>query len=289
MKLKTIIIIAIIILLFYGCSYIGNRLPQTGSQSEFKWNLTSITNEINEQWANQTSSSSFTRTELPAQLTPQKDGRFEGVMEVDCTNRLCEAKDCIVDYSNVPEMQDFAKKVASMCAIEYPKIKERLRNSDIKLPHRFIINKTLEYPAGHVVAGYEQDGDISLNAEEFTKNPGDLGAIIHEMVHAVQRYDGEYPSWACEGIADYMRAWLGYNERGVPRCSSYFPNYTSGYQCAAALFKYIEREYDTEIITRADESMRHNSYDDSMFYDRTGKSLEELWQECKEKDCKFAE
>ena len=72
MKLKTIIIIAIIILLFYGCSYIGNRLPQGGSQGEFKWNITSITNEINEQWANQTSSSSFTRTELPAQLTPQK-------------------------------------------------------------------------------------------------------------------------------------------------------------------------------------------------------------------------
>lgn len=279
MKLKTIIILVIIVLMFYGCSYIGNRLPQMSSEKEFKWNITSVTTDIKVEFPNQTSSSSFTRKELP----PQKDGRFEGVMDIDCTNRLCETKDCIVDYSSVPEMQDFAKKVASMCAIEYPKIKERLRNPDIKLPHRFIINKTLEY------AGYELDGDIYLNAEHFAKNPGDLGSIIHEMVHAVQRYDGEYPSWACEGIADYMRAWLGYNEQGVPRCSSYFPNYTSGYQCAAALFRFIEREYDIEIIARADETMRHSSYDDSMFYDRTGKSLEELWKECREKDCKIAE
>ncbi|MDD4877623.1 MAG: basic secretory protein-like protein [Candidatus Nanoarchaeia archaeon] len=279
MKLKTIIIISIIILMFYGCSYIGNKLPQRSSEMNFKWNITSITNEINEQWANQTSSSSFTRTELPA----QKDGRFEGIMEVDCTKELCETENCIVKFGTAPEMQDFAKKVASICEIEYPKIKERIRNQNVKPPYRFIINKTLEY------AGYELDSEIYLNAEYFAKNPGDLGSIVHEMTHVIQQYDGDYPSWVCEGIADYMRAWLGYNELGAPRCSAFFPNYTSGYQCAAALFEFIGREYNAEIITKLDEAMRHNSYSDSIFYHLTGKTLEELWQECREKDCKLEE
>jgi hypothetical protein len=285
MKLKTIIILAVIVLMLYGCGYIGNKLPQMTPQEE-RWNITDMITELTAE-SNQTISITKTGNISAPKISAlqPKDGRFENIMEVDCNNGLCKTKNCIVDYKIAPEMQSFAKKVAAMCEIEFPKIKERIRNPDVKMPPKFVFNKTLE--KGY--AGIETGDKIYLNAEYFAKNPTDLGAIVHEMVHSAQNYYGDYPMWACEGIADYTRSWLGYNEWGTPRCSSYFPNYTSGYDCAAALFQYIEREYDQSIVTTIDEAMRHERYTDSLFEYPTGKTLEELWLECREKDCKYAE
>ena len=81
---------------------------------------------------------------------------------------------------------------------------------------------------------------VLLNRLYFNLHPDDKGAIVHEIVHAVQRapkYEGEFV-WMIEGVADFIRHKTTglVLEPGDPR---------QGYRKAARFFAWLYRDYPT--------------------------------------------
>lgn len=199
---------------------------------------------------------------------------------VDCSNNICTTSLCKVDYNEFPTMGIFIKEVAKLCEDNYPKISQRLANDKLQPPYLIIFKKKLVDKAGEV-----RQSIINLSGGWFTAHPEDLGTIIHEMTHVVQNSSVDQPFWLIEGIADYIRYWLDYSTfLNYPHCE-FGEHYTSGYECSAAFLRYVEKVYNKDIITKLNLALRENNYTDSLFKSFTGKTLEELWQECKEADC----
>jgi hypothetical protein len=192
------------------------------------------------------------------------------------------ARICEVDVSESPRMAAFARALPSLCESNYPKIKRKLVSDSFQPPGRvkLVFRENLSYPAQAL-------GDqIELSSGWFTEHPDDLGAIVHEMAHVVQAYPPGQPSWVTEGIADYIRYWRGYQSAtSYAHCAPGSDHYTSGYWCSAAFLKFVEKKYDGKIVARLNKALRENRYSDSLFNDYTGKSPEQLWQECRKKDC----
>ncbi len=179
-------------------------------------------------------------------------------------------------------MEMFAKNVAQLCEENYLRIKQILPNDSLQPPYQFVMRKELAHP------GETQGAIVYLSSEWFTTHPtDDFGAVIHEMAHVFQAYPPNQPSWLVEGIADYVRYALGYqNTWSYAHCGPGSESYTSGYWCSAAFLQYVERLYDKDIISKLDAELKKGAYNDALFKTYTGKTLEELWQECKAADCK---
>lgn len=115
-----------------------------------------------------------------------------------------------------------------------------------------VLSSLVERPgtSGQIVFMVVSDADwpaatsnnlVYLNRTYFTIHPDDKGAIIHEIVHAIQRapkYEGEF-IWLIEGLADFIRHYLNYGklEYGDPRKS---------YKYAAGFWNYLYLNNFTE-------------------------------------------
>jgi len=208
-------------------------------------------------------------------------GNVINTEEIKCQNNTCYGSFCIVNFEEVPDIHNYAMKVAKICEENFPKIKEKLKNENTSPPLKIIFKKDLNY------AGQVEGRVIYLSSSWFQENPDDFGAIIHEMAHFFQQYPSPEPIWLTEGIADYIRYYLGFESPwSYPHCGPGSEHYTSGYWCSAAFLKYVERVYDPDIITKLDKVLRERSYKDSLFEVYTGKSLEKLWVEAQKAECK---
>lgn len=106
-----------------------------------------------------------------------------------------------VDVTDAPDMKTWADKVARICERAYPMINEELKSEGFKPPA--VISMTLKKS----YRGVAETGGrrITGSVDYFTRNPEDVGAMVHETVHVVQSYRrGNNPSWLVEGIADYV-------------------------------------------------------------------------------------
>lgn len=221
------------------------------------------------------------KTLAPSTALSSTPPKIESIM-VACANFICASLSCSVEYSEAPTMEIFAKKVAQLCEKNYPKIKQILPNDSLGQPYRFVIKKNQSNP------GITRGSIVYLNSEWFTAHPtDDFGAVIHEMAHVFQAYPPGQPFWLVEGIADYIRYALGYqNAWSYAHCGIHSEHYTSGYWCSAAFLQYVARLYDKEIVSKLNAELKKGAYSDAFFKGHTGKTLEELWQECKTTDCK---
>lgn len=205
--------------------------------------------------------------------------------------RRAPAPNCVVDWSLTPEMKGFALKLPLLCDANYPPIKKKLFDDDFVPPKAIRIvfkNDLCDEKGENCYPAVTLGSEIRLSAKWFKEHPDDLGAIVHEMAHVAQSYPGSAePGWLREGIADYIRYWRGYrNEWSYAHCGQSSPRYDSGYWCTAAFLQFVEKQYDRQIIPRLNRTMRKNEYHDEFFLLNTTKSIEELWTECLEADCR---
>ena len=129
---------------------------------------------------------------------------------------------------------------------------------------------------------YTAGQKIGLNPRWLQKHPQDVDCMTHELIHAAQRYPKYRPGWLVEGIADYGRMVYGkYNdEAGWSLPPKYAGgNLKDGYRTAAAFLVYVEQTADPEIVDVCNRALQNESYTDELFVERTGKSIETLWQE----------
>lgn len=180
-------------------------------------------------------------------------------------------------------MLDFTNQAASLCQRHYSAIKQKLeggRPGPKTLPSTIwlVFKPQLQDEKGRMCQAITHGATIFLNAWWFMKYPEDIGSVIHELAHVIQNYPPDPYFWLQEGIADYIRFWLGYHSFcNYPACGAN-DHYTDGYGCAAAFLAYIESHYDREIIPKLNQALRQGQYNDTLFQFWTGHTLEELWQ-----------
>jgi len=160
--------------------------------------------------------------------------------------------------------------------INYPK-QVKLYNKNSATQVIFVIDP--EYD-GIAAAG---GGVIRFNPEWFKKNPKDIDIVTHEIMHLVQSYPHNAgPGWITEGIADYVRHTMGVDNAGanwsLPEYRSTH-KYTDAYRITARFFLWLENNKKKGLVKALDAQMRNKTYTDAFWVNKTGKNVDELWNE----------
>jgi len=179
-----------------------------------------------------------------------------------------------LDFSDSPEMKDWALRAQKDADAEYPSICERLKSEGFTAPRQIMFifkkDKGIAWTIGTT---------ITFAQGWIEAHPRDTGTVIHELTHVIQSYHGKNPGWLVEGVADYVRwfNWEPIDKR--PHVNPARAKYTNGYQDTAAFLVWIEKTVDKDFTAKANKAMRESSFSMDIFKDATGKDLEALWKD----------
>lgn len=210
--------------------------------------------------------------------------------------RLAAAHRCppvTLDVSDFPEGKAWGEAAKSLVEAWYGKLTEMLgtdgkdpltgaaKGSPFRDPRTvgLVFKKEISAPA------YTSGGTITINGKWITAHPDDLGMIIHELVHVIQRYPDSRtkPGWLVEGIADYIRWWRYEPElhatSGRTKIDPAKSRYTDSYRTTGMWLAWCSRKYDMRLVPALDKAMRDREDPMPLFEKVTGKSPDELWKE----------
>jgi len=217
--------------------------------------------------------------EMPASATPSKPADT-GPFTTGPTNPI------IVTDDDKQKLAELAKTYQKVATDNYALIVRTLQ-SDPKRMHD-LVHIVVTYRYGGVAAtsnsgfgGQNNVPTIQVSAKYALAHPGDVGMIVHEMVHVVQSYPAYNPVWLVEGIADYVR-WFFYepvDKRPHPNLAR--ANARDSYQTTAAFLFWASNKYNNDLVPKLNAALIANQYKESLFKDLTGKTLDELNDEWK--------
>ena len=136
-------------------------------------------------------------------------------------------------------------------------------------------------------------GKYDVDKMQFTPNPkneycvsrGNKGFLIHEAAHFVQNYGQIYfherNHWAAEGIADYARIKLGWDNTDRPEypCQQKHA-YNGCSRCAADFLTWInQRFFNNDFIVKLNKALQDNQSIDSFIKDSLNTTIEDLYLE----------
>lgn len=180
----------------------------------------------------------------------------------------------VVDTSAAPECQAWAERAKEMVELWHPIVSAYL---DAPLnPGEKEVQLVFKDMKG--VAATSKNV-ITIASGWVKSHPDDLGMVLHELVHVVQDYPSTQSVWLMEGIADYIRFWMAEPEGQPKQFNRAKDNYRNGYRTTGAFLAWIEKQYKTPIVRDANLALRHGTYKDSLFEEKTGKHLDTLWTE----------
>lgn len=180
----------------------------------------------------------------------------------------------VVDYSEVPELKEWAEKAKALVEEWHPKIAKRLESEGFTPPDnvKIIFKKNMRGVAG------TSGNRISVSAKWVQDHPEDFGMVIHEYVHVVQSYPKYEHVWLVEGIADYIR-YHEFEPDRKPRFDIRRARHTDGYGVTAAFLAWVQEKYEKELVSKLNACLRKTEYKDELWKEYTGKTLDELWKE----------
>jgi Peptidase of plants and bacteria len=180
-----------------------------------------------------------------------------------------------VDVSSAPDMQEWAEMVARECERQYLMINQALKSEEYKPPQRISLRLDAKYDG----VAYASGDRITGSSKFFTAHPDDVGAMIHETCHVVQRYRrrgaNPNPGWLVEGVADHVR-FFRYEPSKIGTINARRARYNSSYRVTAAFLNYVSEKYERDLVLKLNRLMRDGNYRDDAFKDLTGKTVEEL-------------
>jgi hypothetical protein len=180
-----------------------------------------------------------------------------------------------LDVTDAPEMKAWGEKVIRVCEHEYPDICAFLASPGYTPPTQIRMALKSDYNGVAEASGARIKGSVKY----FTKNPNDIGAMVHETVHCVQQYKGRgNPGWLVEGIADYVRFWR-YEPGKAGRLQPERAKYDGSYRTTAAFLAFLTERYDRQAVPKLNAMCREGRYTPEVWRTLTGKSVEELNQE----------
>jgi len=198
----------------------------------------------------------------------------------------------VVDATGAPDLVEWTEKKLKPVVVEwYPKIVELLPSEGYQAPTAvsFLFRGDMQgTPAS------ASGATVNLNIPWFRRElDGEArGAVVHELVHVVQSYWGRRanpramatPGWIVEGIPDYIR-WFLYEpqsrgaeitERNIAKAK-----YDSSYRVTANFLNWMTQTYDKEFVRKLNSAAREGRYDESLWKDWTGKTVQELGDDWK--------
>ncbi|MDB5175902.1 MAG: secretory protein [Candidatus Saccharibacteria bacterium] len=184
---------------------------------------------------------------------------------------------CPVDFSQAPDLASAAKIAQQVCLTSLPQVFAYLSPAPQAPPYQIIFD-TNQY------AAYVQYNQIHISIAYARSYPNGIASTVgHEITHLDQNYPASSPSWATEGIADFMRNKLGYTW-------DYFnckptERWTSGYGCTAKFLTFVSNRYDAQLVHNIHLAIKAGTYSDNIFVSETGKTAEALYADCRLSDC----
>ena len=180
-----------------------------------------------------------------------------------------------VDVADAPEIKEWADKVARECEKSYPMINEELKSDGYKPPTTVTMALKNSYRGVAAASG----GRIVGSVKYFKDHPDDIGAMVHETSHIVQRYRSRNnPGWLVEGVSDYVR-FFKYEPGKLGRIDPKRAHYNGSYRTTAAFLAYLTNKYDKQIVLKLNALMREGKYSKETFKQLTGKTEKELDEE----------
>jgi hypothetical protein len=197
----------------------------------------------------------------------------------------------IIDSTKAPNLTEWSEKELLPVIEEwYPKLVEMLPSDGYRAPDQV----TFEYrdDMGGTPA-YAAGNKISMSAPWYAgqlKNEA-KGCTVHEMGHVVQNYwrarqtnrnPKDTPGWIVEGICDYIRWFLyepqsnGARVRDVNRAK-----YDASYRTTANFLDWVAKEKDKDLLKKLNAVAREGKYEEKLWKDWTGKTVQELGDEWK--------
>ncbi|BDS08591.1 hypothetical protein NT6N_36310 [Oceaniferula spumae] len=142
--------------------------------------------------------------------------------------------------------------------------------------HRDVVirfEKKMDHPA------HASGNVITISAEHLERDPADTkGVFVHELTHVIQRYPVGQPSWFIEGAADYTRfklhttdRWAKWNRTHVDHSKPF-----GHYWHSAAFLLYLDETYQKPVMQTVSKALRSNKYQETIWKEITGKTLEQL-------------
>ncbi len=186
-----------------------------------------------------------------------------------------------VDDATKAKLEGLAKQYGEVARANFGLIIKTLQVKPAKKskPVRIVVTYGYGGVAATSGAGFGSDPKtpvIEVSAKYALAHPDDLGMIVHEMVHVVQSYPKYDPVWLVEGIADYVR-WFYYepaDKRPHPNPAKVTAR--DSYRTTGAFLFWASNKYDVNLVPKLNAALTTNTYQESMFKDSTGKTLDEL-------------
>ncbi|HYG73738.1 MAG TPA: basic secretory protein-like protein [Planctomycetota bacterium] len=181
-----------------------------------------------------------------------------------------------VDYSETPDLKEWAERALKDADEQFPVIAERLKSEGYTPPRQI----TLFFRKDMKGIAHAIGSKIEFAEGWIKAHPNDTGTVIHELTHVIQGYThANNPGWLVEGIADYVR-WFNWEPLARrPKINPLKAKYSNSYQDSAAFLVWAEKTYDKELVCKLNKHMREGSYDSSLFQKFTGRDLEALGSE----------
>ena len=187
-----------------------------------------------------------------------------------------------------PALKDWSKdKLAPVLAEWYPKIVAMLPGEGFTAPAKFKVTlkpvNGVAFTMGQLVIANSNWLQSNIDGEA-------VGSLVHEMVHVVQQinnYGGISPIWLVEGTADYIR-WFKYEPQShgadivwMRKQKNFNPRYDASYRISANFLDWVTQKYDKDIVPQVNDAMRQGKYNDDLWKQYTGKTLQDLGAEWK--------
>jgi hypothetical protein len=183
-----------------------------------------------------------------------------------------------VDCADSPEMKAWAEKVGRLCEQGYPRLNEALKSDGYIPPHYIKVQITAAYPGVAATHG----ANIVGSTKYFKSRPNDVGAMIHETVHVIQHYPNRVnPGWLVEGMADYVRFFV-FEPGKIGPTNVQRARYNGSYRTTAAFLAFVNDKYDKSLVPKLNARMRAGTYNDGIFKELTGKTVQQLDEEWRE-------
>ena len=201
---------------------------------------------------------------------------------------VSENQYCQVDYTQAPYLKTKASDILQECHRIIPILEDYFKVEPSAIPY-LVRFRSDEEMGGSVASGGDHGVSFNIKYLESRYKTETFGTLAHELTHLIQTYTTnfsgrDYDHWLflTEGIADYSKYYIG--EYLEPGCNVPHGHYLDGYRCAAMLLHYIESHYQSGFVLKVHQAMNDGTYTRDMFEEHTGKSVEELWSECREKE-----
>lgn len=128
-------------------------------------------------------------------------------------------------------------------------------------------------------AAYASNGAIVIGAAFINDKPINIDVITHEVTHIIQFYKRS-PHFMQEGLPDFVRHMIKTRSAETTWTIGPFNSQKylyDGYTPASRFLIWVDNRIEKGIVLDADKTCRAGTYTPKFWWNRTGRSIEQLW------------